>query len=172
MEMTKEQWDEKQTASKKKVKYVPTGNPGEVKMVEEEEKKETMPDNEKLEEVKKGVDELSSLGFSGASEMYNQLKNFSSQLGQTAKESEAGKKPGEIIGGLTRGNLAPNLVYVANDIASKIKEKGLTNSAEVKNATDYLFSDPKVKDIMTNPNFQKMYPDFLTVVMKKAGIKQ
>jgi len=34
MEMTKEQWDAKQNASKKKYKYVPTSNPGEVKMVE------------------------------------------------------------------------------------------------------------------------------------------
>ena len=33
--MTREQWDEQQNASKKNYKYVPTGKPGEVKMVED-----------------------------------------------------------------------------------------------------------------------------------------
>lgn len=37
MAMTKEKWDAQQNAAKKKYKYVPTGNPGEVKMVEDVE---------------------------------------------------------------------------------------------------------------------------------------
>ena len=32
--MTREEWEAKQNASKKEYKYVPTGNPGEVKKVE------------------------------------------------------------------------------------------------------------------------------------------
>jgi len=173
MAMTKEQWNEQQNASKKKVKYVPTGKPGEVKMIEDNEADEKEKDVEsgepKIEEVKKRVDELSNLGFSGASEMYNQLNRLSSDLSSSSKIQHQG---GDLIGGVTRGNLAAKLTYAADDIANKIKEKGLKNSAEVRGATDYLFSDPAVKDIMMNANFQKMYPDFLTVVMKKAGVKQ
>jgi hypothetical protein len=40
MAMTKEQWDDQQNASKKNYKYVPTGKPGEVKMVEHVEEGE------------------------------------------------------------------------------------------------------------------------------------
>lgn len=38
--MTREEWDAKQNASKKQFKYMPTGNPGEVKIVEEIKNKE------------------------------------------------------------------------------------------------------------------------------------
>ena len=40
--MTREEWEAKQNSLKKEVKYMPTGNPGEVKMVEEEEPKVDM----------------------------------------------------------------------------------------------------------------------------------
>jgi len=46
MAMTKEQWDMQQNASKKKYKYIPTGKPGEVKMVEDNEEDEKDGDGE------------------------------------------------------------------------------------------------------------------------------
>jgi hypothetical protein len=49
MAMTKEQWDDQQNASKKKYKYIPTGKPGEVKMVEDNEEDEKNPDDENSE---------------------------------------------------------------------------------------------------------------------------
>jgi hypothetical protein len=53
MEMTKEQWDKKQNDSKKNFKYMPTGNPGEVKMVEmnetEQEEDSEIPEDQKTE---------------------------------------------------------------------------------------------------------------------------
>jgi hypothetical protein len=53
MEMTKEQWDAKQNASKKKYKYMPTGKPGEVDMVEvnetEQEEGQEAPEEQSTE---------------------------------------------------------------------------------------------------------------------------
>jgi hypothetical protein len=63
--MTKEQWEEQQNSLKKKYIYVPTGKPGEVKMIEENEKYEKPVYNENLENNIIRKDMISKLSPSG-----------------------------------------------------------------------------------------------------------
>lgn len=119
--------------------------------------------------VRKKVDELKNLGLIGVDELYKQLPRLSGDL-----QSGVGKTDQQlgVVGGTRVRNLASNMTRNIDEIVNMARDKKMKSINELKGAKQYFMSDPSIKAMVGNDFFDQLYPNFWTVVGKKAGITQ